>query len=117
MFQNKLFANSKIAFLASALFCCLPLERIQAGDALIWEAGDGYRRARLKVSATGKTGFTLLDPNVTGIHWTNKLSIERVLERQNLMNAPGVAAVDVGVAGRGASYFSSKEGAKPLYRN
>ena len=117
MFQNKLFANSKIAFLASALFCCLPLERIQAGDALIWEAGDGYRRARLKVPATGKTGFTLLDPNVTGIHWTNKLSIERVLERQNLMNGAGVAAGDFDGDGMCDLYFCNKEGANALYRN
>ena len=34
MFQHKLFANCKIAFLASALFCCLPLERIQKHLAL-----------------------------------------------------------------------------------
>src|SRR5437879_2456687 len=84
---------------------------------LVWESGDGYRRAKLNVPTQGKTGFTLLDPRTTGILWTNKLSIVRVLERQNMMNGGGVAAGDFDGDGLCDLYFCNKEGANALFRN
>src|SRR6267378_3515403 len=84
---------------------------------LVWEAGDGYRRSKLNVPAQGKAGFTLLDPNTIGIHWTNRLSIDRVLERQNLMNGAGIAAGDFDGDGLCDLYFCNKEGPNALFRN
>jgi len=64
------------------------------GEPLSWQEKDGYRKAKLRVPATGKPGFTLLTREVTGIDWTNSLSAKRVSERQNLMNGAGVALGD-----------------------
>jgi len=110
-------AKHKTSMLAAAWFLCQALEPARAADGLAWEAGEGYRRAKLKVPATGKTGFTLLIPEITGIRWTNKLSVERVLQRQNLMNGAGVTAADYDDDGRCDLYFCNKEGANALYRN
>jgi len=89
----------------------------QPKNQLVWEAGDGYRRAKLNVPAQGKAGFTLLGPEVTGIRWTNNLPVARVMERQNLMNGAGVAAGDFDGDGFCDLYFCNKEGPNALYRN
>ena len=88
-----------------------------ASNRLVWEQGDGYRRAKLNVAAGGKAGFTLLGPEVTGILWTNRLSLARVNERQNLMNGAGVAAGDFDGDGLCDLYFCNEEGANALLRN
>jgi enediyne biosynthesis protein E4 len=102
-------------------FGLLPAAQIPAAPGpagtLVWEAGEGYRRARLNVPSGGKTGFTLLTPNVTGILWTNHLSVARATERQNLMNGAGVAAGDFDADGWCDLYFCNKEGANALFRN
>src|SRR5712671_7339377 len=79
-------------FLAAVLLFSSSLFAATTDNRLVWENGDGFRRAKLNVPAEGKAGFTLLAPETTGILWTNKLSVERVLQRQNLMNGAGVAA-------------------------
>jgi hypothetical protein len=89
----------------------------KAAPALTWESFDGYRRAKLNVPNEGKTGFTFLGPEVTGIFWTNKLSLARVNERQNLMNGAGVAAGDFDNDGLCDLYFCNKEGANALFKN
>src|SRR6266700_6522680 len=53
----------------------------QARNQLVWEAGDGYRRAKLNVPAQGKAGFTLLGPEVSGIRWSNNAPVVRARER------------------------------------
>src|SRR5437773_7180593 len=58
-------------FLLLALFAATA--RLATGEPLSWQQKDGYRKARLSVPATGKTGFTLLTREVTGIQWTNRL--------------------------------------------
>src|SRR5690349_2599365 len=89
----------------------------QPKNQLVWESGDGFRRAKLNVPGGGKPGFTLMGPELTGIHFTNKLSIDRVLQRQNLMNGAGIAAGDFDGDGLCDLYFCNKEGANALYRN
>jgi hypothetical protein len=39
-----------------------------------WQAAPGYRWKNLQVARDGKTGFTLLSPEATGIFFTNLLS-------------------------------------------
>ncbi len=89
----------------------------QPKNQLVWEVGDGYRRAKLNLPAQGKAGFTLLGPEVTGLRWTNNLPVARVMERQNLMNGAGVAAGDFDGDGFCDLYFCNKEGPNALYRN
>ena len=102
-------------FLLLALFAATA--RLATGEPLSWQQKDGYRKARLSVPATGKTGFTLLTREVTGIQWTNRLSARRVSERQNLMNGAGVALGDFDGDGLCDIYLCNKEGANALYRN
>ncbi|HXI52130.1 MAG TPA: CRTAC1 family protein, partial [Candidatus Saccharimonadales bacterium] len=84
---------------------------------LSWEAGPGYRRARLAVPANGRTGFTLLTPPQTGIWFTNLLSYPRSLTNQNLLNGAGVCAGDFDGDGLPDLYFCNLEGRNGLFRN
>src|SRR5437867_1853602 len=102
-------------FLLLGLFA--PTAGLAPGEPLSWQHEVGYRKARLSVPAIGKTGFTLLTREVTGIQWTNRLSARRVSERQNLMNGAGVALGDFDGDGLCDIYLCNKEGANALYRN
>src|SRR5690348_7893913 len=104
------FACSGLMFFRAAQ-AAVPIHR------LVWEQGEGFRRAKLNVPAEGKAGFTLLGPEETGLRWTNKLSLARVNQRQNLMNGAGVAAGDFDGDGLCDLYFCNKEGANALFRN
>jgi hypothetical protein len=84
---------------------------------LAWAQRDGYRQAGLQVPPGGKAGFTLLRGEQTGIRWTNRLSMDRVALRQNLMNGAGLAAGDYDGDGLCDLYFCNKEGANALLRN
>ncbi|MBI2949794.1 MAG: VCBS repeat-containing protein [Verrucomicrobia bacterium] len=90
---------------------------LSAANALEWDSGNGYRRAQLNVPASGKTGFTLLTGETTGIYWTNRISVERYTERQNLMNGAGLALGDFDGDGRCDIYLCNKEGPSALCRN
>ena len=60
----------------------------------VWHEEKGFRRADLKVAHEGKTGFTLLPPEVTGVVFTNSLD-ERAGEANRLLfNGSGVAVGD-----------------------
>ncbi|MCX6902986.1 MAG: VCBS repeat-containing protein, partial [Verrucomicrobia bacterium] len=88
-----------------------------AAPALSWEQHEGYRVARLHVPATGRTGFTLLTPEQTGVFFTNQLSYQRSLTNQNLLNGAGVCAGDFEGDGWPDLYFCNLEGANGLFRN
>jgi len=64
------------------------------GGSLAWQKGDGFRVAPLRIPTSGKTGFTLLPPGVTGVNFTNTLPDERAMTNANLMNGSGVALGD-----------------------
>jgi hypothetical protein len=82
-----------------------------------WEQAPGYRRAPLPVPASGKTGFTRLDPTKLGISFTNLLSNERSLTNRNLLSGSGIAAGDVDGDGLCDLYFCSLGHGNRLYRN
>lgn len=82
-----------------------------------WEDVPGGRWAALAVPATGKTGFTTLDPIRAGIAFTNRLAEARYLTNQVLLNGSGVAAGDVDGDGWCDLYFCGMDGPNALYRN
>lgn len=87
------------------------------GDTLPWVQRDGFREAALNVPRTGRTGFTLLRMEDTGIYFTNTTAYERAEANQNLMNGAGVAAGDFDGDGLGDLYFAGTEGGNGLFRN
>src|SRR5579864_7509651 len=57
-----------------------------AAGALEWEQLGSVRRAKLPVPKSGKTGFTSLPSELTGIAFTNSLPAERAMTNMNLLN-------------------------------
>src|SRR5216683_465010 len=84
-----------LLIMAIAAFLLIPNKTAVAAGRLDWQTGPGYRWRELPVPAAGKTGFTLLPPQSTGIRFTNYLSPERYLTNSMLLNGSGVAAGDV----------------------
>ena len=86
-------------------------------DALRWEAGDGYRSAKLPTLASTRTGFTLLPGAVTGVTFTNTLSEDRIMANANLLNGSGVALGDYDGDGLCDIYLCDLSGRNALFRN
>src|SRR5438105_10755130 len=84
---------------------------------LQWQQREGYRVAELAVPANGRTGFTLLSPEQTGIYFTNNLSYDHSLRNQNLLDGAGVAAGDYDGDGNCDLFFGNLEGSCGLFRN
>ena len=84
---------------------------------LDWQQHEGFRTAPLSVPATGRTGFTRLAGDLTGIHFTNDLPEEHSLTNHILLNGSGVAAGDIDGDGLCDLYFCSIEGHNRLFRN
>ncbi len=82
-----------------------------------WQAGQGYRFAELPLRKAGRTGFTALAPEATGVFFTNSLAQERHLTNQILLNGSGVACGDVDGDGWCDLYFCGLDGPNRLYRN
>ena len=60
-----------VLLLEPSVPCALNAEELSQ-----WHAQQGFRWAELDVSKKGKTGFTLLSPEQTGISFTNVLAEE-----------------------------------------
>src|SRR2546421_9512316 len=85
---------------------------------LNWQAGPGYRWSELSAPKFGKTGFTLLPPETTGISFTNFITDERSVTNQNLLNGSGVALGDVDGDGLCDIYLCRLDGRNnALFRN
>jgi hypothetical protein len=82
-----------------------------------WQQGSGFRWRELPVPKTGRTGFQKLDPNQTGILFTNLLSDDRSVTNRNLVSGSGVAAGDVDGDGLCDLFFCRLDGESKLYRN
>jgi len=93
------------------------LGQTPSANRLIWEAGDGYRRAQLNVPVKGKAGFTLLPQEATGVFFTNTLPETRAMTNVNLMNGSGVALGDYDGDGFCDIYLCHLNGSNALYKN
>ena len=87
------------------------------GAERVWHAEKGFRWAELAVPAGGKTGFTLLPPSQTGIHFTNELDTRKGESNRVLANGAGLATGDFDNDGWPDLYFCSLQGSNVLYRN
>ena len=100
---------------------CLALivlgETAFAAAPLNWKSENGFRRAELTIPQNGKTGFTLLPSNTTGVTFTNHLSNESTARNRILDSGSGVALGDVDGDGFCDLYFCRLEGDNVLYRN
>jgi hypothetical protein len=85
--------------------------------ALRWEAGEGYRVAKLSRATSGKAGFTSQPASVTGVAFTNILPEARIMMNANLLNGSGVALGDHDGDGLCDLYLCNLNGTNALYRN
>lgn len=104
---------------AGWLLVVLGLAAVAAGAsaAPAWETIDGGRRARVAVPAAGRTGFTLMTPEQTGLRFTNALDDRRIMENNNFMEGAGVALGDFDGDGWCDAYFCAIDGTNALFRN
>ncbi len=86
-------------------------------SALDWKTIPGGRYAELPAPGHGRTGFTLLPPEATGVFFTNVVAQERHLTNQIYLNGSGVALGDVDGDGWCDIYFCGLDSPNKLYRN
>lgn len=84
---------------------------------LSWQQANGSRFAAVPVPAEGKTGFTLLPGQATGVVFTNRLSDLSAARNRILENGSGVALGDVDGDGLCDVYLCGLEGPNVLYKN
>ena len=95
--------------------CLLPLCRVYAANQ--WVEERDHRWRSLEVSTGSGVGFTLLDPEQTGIRFRNILGAEKSLQNQVYLNGSGVALGDVNGDGLCDIYLCSLGGPNHLYLN
>ena len=95
--------------------CVLPLCRGYA--ATQWVEERDHKWHSLEVATGSGSGFTLLDPEQTGIHFRNKLGAEKSLQNQVYLNGSGVALGDINGDGLCDIYLCSLDGPNHLYLN
>src|SRR5439155_21333846 len=104
----RLFASCALLLLAGQI--------VEAADAG-WQTAPGCRWRELPVATTGKTGFTLLSPEQTGINFTNILKEKTGEANRVLFNGSGVAVGDYDDDGLADIYLCSLNGSNALYKN
>ena len=82
-----------------------------------WKQENGYSYKPLEVPLEGKTGFTSLPSEKTGVIFTNILKDEQSAANQLRNNGSGVAAGDINKDGLVDLYFSGLDGGNVLYKN
>ncbi len=102
--------------LVAILFCLGRIATVTAAERQ-WHPENGYRWDSLETAVGGKTGFTLLPPQQTGITFTNELDEAKGASNRVLYNGSGVAAGDVDGDGLPDLYFCSLAGHNALYKN
>ena len=114
------FASSYPRTALSALLALVALVAIESGANAAgpnWRPGPGFRWSELEVSATGKSGFSRLNPAETGILFTNILADDHSLTNRNLLSGSGVAAGDVNGDGLVDLYFCGLDNRNALFVN
>ncbi|HTD85334.1 MAG TPA: VCBS repeat-containing protein, partial [Candidatus Binatia bacterium] len=96
------------------MLVCLAQFAATASD---WESHAGYRERALDVTASGATGFALVDPAIAGITFTNVLSDQALMMDSSLLSGSGVALGDIDGDGLCDFYFCNLAGRNALYRN
>jgi hypothetical protein len=84
-YSGRVFSGSKFLLLALALML---------GASPLWGAA-GFHAQSLPVPASGRTGFTRLEPAQTGVAFTNHLADRTAAENQIRLIGSGVALGDV----------------------
>src|SRR4051812_4737930 len=90
---------------------------LTSSNAAEWQQDAGFRWSELPVPKSGRTGFQKLEPNQTGILFTNLLSDDRSITNRNLVSGSGVAAGDVDGDGLCDLFFCRLDGESKLFRN
>ena len=83
---------------------------------LQWHDQGHYREARLNQPLGQDPGLSLLPAEVTGVAFTNRLALARMVNA-NLLNGSGVAAGDVDGDGLCDLYLCSLDGENGLFKN
>ena len=84
---------------------------------LDWHSEPGFRWADANVPKQGKTGFDLLPPETTGIHFTNSLDEAIGAANRVLFNGAGLAVGDFDNDGLPDIFFCNLSGKNALYKN
>jgi enediyne biosynthesis protein E4 len=107
---------------AAVWILCLPLTavvpgRLGAEQFPQWHVEPGFHWTSLDVPRSGKTGFTLLAPEQTGVNFTNTLAEEEGVANRVLWNGSGVALGDYDNDGRPDIFLCGLDTPNALYRN
>ena len=82
-----------------------------------WSDGPGFRSLEVHPGTNGKAGFTLMNPQATGVLFTNELQGDSFATNLVAHNGAGVAIGDVDGDGWADVYLCSLAGSNRLYRN
>src|SRR5436309_805264 len=99
------------------VFCFLTLLRISNAADFQWHSESGFRWAELNVPKSGKTGFTLLSPQQTGIFFTNAVNEWAGSANRVLLNGSGVAVGDYDNDGLPDLFLCGLDTPNALYKN
>ena len=102
-----------IGFWLAILICFKPKIFLCSNE----DTKSNYWWKNLRVTGENNPGFTIMDPNDTGINFENKLPLEKSLSNQVYLNGSGVALGDVNNDGLCDIYLCSLDGANHLYLN
>ena len=106
------FINSRtmvVALIAWAISQALP--------AVTWVEEANHKWRPLDVPSGTSSGFTVLAPEQTGIHFSNRLNVEKSLQNQVYLNGSGIALADVNGDGLCDIYLCGLDSPNHLYLN